>query len=171
MDNDLLEDIKIFKDAVESSSSHIIITNLDGIILYANKAAQIITGFKFSEMKGKTPRIWGTLMPREYYENMWNILKTQKIAFRGELDNRRKNGEVYNALIVISPILNNHGSIIGFIGTEEDITQLKSNANELKSQNDQLKQMNNLMIDRELKMIELKEMLNEAKLKLNKNNH
>ena len=40
----LAEDLKKFKLAVETASDQIIITNPDGVILYANKAVEDITG-------------------------------------------------------------------------------------------------------------------------------
>jgi PAS domain S-box-containing protein len=167
MKHSLLADIKIFKDAVESASNHIVITDLDGTILYANKAAEAITGYSIKEMLGKTPRIWGTQMPSEFYTNMWETIKVQKTAFRGEVRNRRKSAELYDALIVISPIIESNGELIGFIGTEEDISQIKKVEKELLQQNDELKRLTKMMVDRELRMIELKKMLNDTKKTLN----
>jgi signal transduction histidine kinase len=56
---------------------------------------------------------------------MWHTIKVLKRPFSGEVRNRRKNGAIYIANAVISPILDSRKKLIGFIGTEEDITQIK----------------------------------------------
>ena len=121
----LLQDPTIFKMAADSSSNHIIITDTEGIILYANQAAADITGYKISEMLGKTPRLWGGLMSKSFYKQMWKIVKIEKKSFIGEIRNKRKNGERYFAKIKISPILDYRKHLCGFVANEEDITREK----------------------------------------------
>jgi PAS domain S-box-containing protein len=111
-----------FKLATESSSNHIIITDQNGFIVYANTSAQKTTGFNFHEMKGSTPRLWGGLMDRDFYKKLWHTIKIDRKPFVGELQNIRKNGVVYTAFARISPILV-EGQLLGFIGTEEDISE------------------------------------------------
>jgi len=120
-------ELEKFKLAVENTSDHIIITDADGIILYANKVAEKITGYSLKEMVGKkSGKLWGGLMPKEYYVKMWDIIKNKKQDFFGEITNRRKNGEKYEASIDIAPILNRRGEVIFFVGLERDITKEKS---------------------------------------------
>ncbi|KKS17318.1 MAG: PAS domain S-box, partial [Candidatus Uhrbacteria bacterium GW2011_GWB1_41_7] len=63
-------DLQKFKLAVENASEHIIITDPNGKILYANAAAQKVTGFSLPELLGNTPRLWGGLMDPKYYQQM-----------------------------------------------------------------------------------------------------
>lgn len=49
----------------------------------------------------------------------------RKKTFTGEIQNRRKNGEMYTAVISVSPILKQNGEIIYFVGIERDITKEK----------------------------------------------
>ncbi len=44
---------------VNSSDTHTVVTDIHGKILFANQAAQNITGYSLSEMIGNTPRLWG----------------------------------------------------------------------------------------------------------------
>lgn len=118
---DISNDINIFKLAVENSSNHIVLTDVNGYIIYANHAAESITGYSFAEMKGQTPRLWGGLMSADFYKEMWDTIKNNQKPFYGEITNRRKNGELYTALTRISPILQNT-ELKGFLGTEEDIS-------------------------------------------------
>lgn len=115
----------IFSLALQNTSNHIIITDIDGKIVFANKAAEALTGYSFEEMRGQTSRLWGGLMNKIFYDSLWQTIKVKQEPFSAKVYNRRKDGFVYTALIRISPILENDGKLIGFMGTEEDITELE----------------------------------------------
>jgi len=122
----LAKDLQKFKLAVDEASDHIVITDPEGIILYGNRAVEKITGYKVKDVLGKKAGVaWHTPMPTEFYEKMWKTIKEDKRVFTGELQNRRKGGEVYEAQISISPVLNRHGDISFFVGIERDITREK----------------------------------------------
>ena len=95
----LATDLEKFKLAVENVSDHIVITDPDGIIIYANKAVEKITGFRRDEIIGQkvgTQDNWGGKMDYEFYEKMWKTIKEEKKTFSGELTNKKKNGEEYS---------------------------------------------------------------------------
>lgn len=114
----------ILAHAIQDSTNHMIITDKNAVILFANKAAQKMTGFSFEEMQNNTPRLWGGLMDSSFYRNLWLNLKSGT-PHRGEIINQRKNGEIYYTKATISPIFNNDHQVIGYIGTEDDITENK----------------------------------------------
>ncbi len=117
-------ELKKFQQAADVSFDHIIITDEEGVILYANRAVEEITGYTREEVIGKNPgKLWGGQMPKDVYEKMWNTIKIEKVAYAGELTNKRKNGEKYLATNRISPILDNKGEIKFYVGVERDITQ------------------------------------------------
>lgn len=118
-------DLEKFKLAVQGASDHIIITDTDGTIVYANKAAEETTGYSKEEMLGNRPSLWGKQMPQEFYRRMWRTIKEDKQSFHGEITNRRKNGRLYIAESHISPIFNEQGDLYGFVGVERDITRQK----------------------------------------------
>lgn len=119
-------DLEKFKMAVENASDHIVITDPEGIVLYANKAAERITGYKISEVLGKKAAVlWKLPMPKIYYEKMWDTIKNKKQIFVGEINNVRKNKEEYIAGISIAPVLDKQKNIIFFVDIERDITREK----------------------------------------------
>ncbi len=121
-------ELRKYKLALDSVSDHVVITDPDGIILYANPIVENITGFLHKDIVGKKAgdaSLWGGLMPKEFYKNLWDTLKVDKKTFSGEIKNRRKNGEIYHAYVKISPILNKHGELVYFVGIERDITDEK----------------------------------------------
>ncbi|MBN1779147.1 MAG: PAS domain S-box protein [Candidatus Buchananbacteria bacterium] len=124
----LAKDLEKFKLAVDNASDHIVITDQDGTILYANKGMEKITGFKIKEVLGKkvgSKATWGGLMDSDFYKKMWNTISVKKQVFIGELKNHRKNGVQYETSASISPILNQNGKVVFFVGIERDITKEK----------------------------------------------
>jgi PAS domain S-box-containing protein len=124
----LAHDLKKFQLAVANSSEHIVITDSEGIILYANQAVQTITGFSPQEIIGNkvgTKENWGGLMDKATYQNLWQTVKTSKKPFTGEINNKKKTGEKYIAQANIVPILNNQQQVAFFVGIERDITKAK----------------------------------------------
>lgn len=121
-------ELKKFQLAVEKASDHIVITDIEGVVLYANEAVEKITGFTKEEIIGKkagTKDLWGGLMGLDFYKNFWQTVKAEKKVFSGELNNKRKNGQAYVAQAHISPILDKEGEVIFFVGIERDITREK----------------------------------------------
>ena len=95
-------------------------------MIYVNKAVEKTTGYKPKEVIGKkSGTLWKTPMPLAYYQKLWDIIKKQKKVFNGEVQNKRKNGEVYTAIISISPVFNEKGEIEFFVSVERDITKEK----------------------------------------------
>ncbi|MBU2229611.1 PAS domain S-box protein [Patescibacteria group bacterium] len=121
-------DLKKFQLAVEGASDHIIITDPDGKILFANKAVEKITGFsrkKIIGQKAGSKLNWGGTMENAFYDRMWKTMKTKKVPFEAEIRNRKKNGEEYDAVASISPVLNKKDEVLFFVGMERDITKEK----------------------------------------------
>lgn len=130
----LAADLEKFKLAVENVYDLIVITDSDANIIFANKAMERITGFKVNEVIGKNPgKLWGGNMSKDYFREMWRVIKTDKKIFLGELSNKRKNGELYDAELHISPILDEKGKVVFFVGVERDITKAKE-ADRMKSE-------------------------------------
>lgn len=121
----IVRNIGIYLSAIESASNHIIITDINGAIIYANKGAQNMTGYTLEEMIGNTPRLWGALMPASHYRNLWQTIKYDQQVFFAEVKNRRKNQDEYYVIMHISPIFDEDNALSGFIATEEDITKSK----------------------------------------------
>ena len=55
---------------------------------------------------------------------MWETISSGK-EWRGELCNKKKNGELYWEYASISPIRNTEGEITYFVAVKEDITDRK----------------------------------------------
>ncbi len=141
-----LKENNIFAEAIQNSTNHTVITDANGVVLFANKATENITGYSHQEILGNTPRLWGGMMNQNFYVNFWKQ-KLSGEAFQGEIINRRKNGEIYYAIAHIAPILDKEKNIRGYIGTEEDISNLKIIEKEIMEKSAELDAFFNTAID------------------------
>lgn len=127
-EENIAQDLQKFKLAVENVSDHIVITDAEGIVLYANKTVESITGFSPKEIIGKkagSKKMWGGIMKNDFYKKLWKTIKCDKQNFSGEIKNKTKDGREYIAKVAISPIINNKGKVEFFVGIERDITREK----------------------------------------------
>ena len=120
------------KLAIEQSPSTVVITNLDGKIEYANPSFSRITGYTLEEVVGKNPRIMKSgIHETEFYEHLWKTISSGNI-WRGEICNRKKNGELYWELASFSPVKNLVGEITHYVAVKEDISARKQKEAELR---------------------------------------
>ncbi len=111
--------------AVEHSASPIIITDLEGNIEFVNPAFTRVTGYTAQEVLGQNPRLLKSgKHPLEFYQELWGTI-TQGGVWRGELINRKKNGELYWEAATISPVWDEDGKIAHYVAVKEDITARK----------------------------------------------
>ncbi|MBU0976025.1 MAG: PAS domain S-box protein [Patescibacteria group bacterium] len=121
-------DLDKFKLAVENASDFIVITDANGIIVYVNRAVKKITGFNRKEVIGQkagSKQSWGGFMRKEVYEGMWKTIKIKKKVFEGEVQNMRKGGGKHTVFASISPVLDDSGQVVFFVGIERDVTKAK----------------------------------------------
>ena len=118
--------IKKLSTIVEQSPAIVLITDRQGQIDYVNPAFTQITGYTFDEVKGKNPRfLQSGHTPKALYEQLWQTILSGNI-WRGEFQNRKKNGDLYWERAVISGVLK-EGVITNFVAVKDDITELKKN--------------------------------------------
>jgi len=139
------EEIRKLSRSVEQTPNVIVITSLNGSIEYVNPRFTEITGYTFSEVLGKNPRVLRSgLTPKEVYEDLWGSITNGK-EWHGEWQNRKKNGDLYWESANIFPLKDEAGNITHFIGMKEDITNRKKmeqeliNAKEKAEESDKLK--------------------------------
>ncbi|HEY5763051.1 MAG TPA: PAS domain S-box protein, partial [Rhodocyclaceae bacterium] len=118
-------DMNRLSQAVEQSPVSVVITNLEGVIEYANPRFCESTGYTRDELIGETPaRIKSGLTPSQTYNEMWETIRAGK-RWQGELHNRNKAGDLYWENVTISPIFDEGGRIIQYLGIKEDISVRK----------------------------------------------
>ncbi len=128
-------DLRKLSTALEHAADNIIITDVNGIIEYVNRAFETYTGYTREEALGKRPNIIKSdRMPISYYEELWQTITAGR-SFNGTVINRRKNGELYYEEKSITPLINANGVITHFVSTGKNVTKQKELENELLSLN------------------------------------
>jgi len=112
--------------AIEQSPISVVITDIHGNIEYVNPKFVEVTGYAPEEVLGKNPRVLKSgRLSAEMYKDMWRtILSGQE--WRGEFQNKKKNGEIFWEQATISPIKDVKGQLTHFIAAKEDITERKA---------------------------------------------
>jgi PAS domain S-box-containing protein len=119
------EELKKLSQAVEQSPASVVITDLRGTIEYVNRKFCEVTGYTVEEAIGQNPRILKSgHTPPEVYRELWKTIKTGS-EWRGEFQNKKKNGELYWESATISPLKAGDGSIAHYLAVKEDITDRK----------------------------------------------
>ncbi len=131
-------EIQKFKLGIDRSDNAVFITDLEGVIQYANPAFEKVYGFSPEEAIGKTPRIFKSgLIPDEQYKHFWETLLSGGTV-SGEITNKTKDGTLIPIEGTNSPILDESGKTIGFLAVHQDITERKLSEEILKRRNDYL---------------------------------
>ncbi|MBW7884217.1 MAG: PAS domain S-box protein [Caldilineaceae bacterium] len=130
--------IHLLSYAVEQSPASVIITDPTGAIQYVNSKFEQVSGYTAAEVIGKNPRILKSgEVPDEVYAELWKTIATGG-EWRGQLHNRKKNGELFWESVLISPIRDSTGAIVNFLSINEDITAQKEAEESLRRMNEEL---------------------------------
>ena len=109
--------------AVEQSPVSVLITNPEGCIEYVNTTTCRQTGFDREELLGQNPRaLKSGCQPDSLYEGLWAAIIAGN-EWRGEFQNKRKDGEFYWVESVISPLRDETGAITHFVAVQEDVSE------------------------------------------------
>lgn len=128
---DLFNESKIrekkIQDYVDLIDKNIITstTDLHGDIVYVSDAFCKISGYSKEELIGQNHRIVKHEdVKKQTYKDLWDTLTLNK-TWKGELKNKKKNGQFYWVKASISPIFDEFNNKIGYTAIRQDITDKK----------------------------------------------
>lgn len=124
IENFYVEKLKL-ATAVDQSPASILITDTNGNIEYVNNYFTEITGYSSDEVVGLKPSILKSgFQDANYYKDLWETISSGKV-WRGDLQNRAKDGTIFWELASISPITDAQGNVINYVAVKENITEKK----------------------------------------------
>jgi PAS domain S-box-containing protein len=119
------EQINLLSQAVEQSPSSIMITDTAGNIEYVNRRFTQVTGYTKEELIGQNPRILRSdATPPEVHHGLWEAISTGQ-EWSGQLQNRKKNGELFYELEHIIPIRDTAGRVTNYLAVKEEVSEGK----------------------------------------------
>ncbi len=137
------EKIKFLAQALESVNECVTITDLNHNLTYINDAFCKVYGYSKQELIGEP--ISKVLVDADINETEKEILNhTIKGGWRGELINRKKNGEEFPIYLSTSNVLDEKGNVIALLGVTSDITEQKRVEESLTLAKEKAEEMNRL---------------------------
>ena len=128
IDAQLRQSSTVFEHAAEA----IMVTDDQGVITAVNQAFEQITGYSKGEALGQTPSLLRSgRHDASFFQHMWQEIRDKR-SWRGEIWNRRKNGEVYPQWGSIAAVLDSQGQIRNYVTVFSDISETKKNEAKLK---------------------------------------
>jgi PAS domain S-box-containing protein len=115
----------------ENTAEGIMLTDADNRIVAVNPAFTAITGYRAEEVLGRSPSLLRSgRQNKDFYRAMWRELEAGG-RWKGELWNRRKDGEIYAEWLSISEIRDADGTLRHRVGVFSDITPMRRSEEEI----------------------------------------
>jgi diguanylate cyclase (GGDEF)-like protein/PAS domain S-box-containing protein len=116
--------LELAASVFENTAEGIAVTDAHGVILSVNPAFTEITGYAAEEAIGQNPRILkSNRHDQAFYLAIWQDIAANG-RWKGDIWNRRKDGEVYLERITITMICDSAGKPIRYVSVFNDIMDL-----------------------------------------------
>lgn len=108
---------------VDNMSDGIVVTDLNGQIIYVNKSTERNTGYSSHELIGRSPDIFNGEKDAETIQKEITVTMQRSEKWCGEILQKRKDGSTYLAEFDIFPVLDNEGTPLAWSSIQRDITK------------------------------------------------
>jgi len=120
-----IEELKLSESVFNESLEAIIICDLDTNIIRVNPEFSEITGYSSTEAIGINIKLIKSGHHSKYfYTRLWTCIK-DKGFWKGEMTNKRKNGEIFICWQIIKAIKDDAGNVHQYMSIFSDITEKK----------------------------------------------
>ncbi|MCK9328534.1 MAG: PAS domain S-box protein [Candidatus Cloacimonetes bacterium] len=117
------ERLELLGNAIEEIKEGIVITDSNAKIIYVNKGYTSICGYTKEELLGRNPSILkSNKMSSEFYNLMWSNIK-QGLVWHNVFINKKKNGDIYEEDVIITPLKDSFNNITHYIAIKKDVTE------------------------------------------------
>jgi two-component system sensor histidine kinase/response regulator len=131
--------------AIEQVGEAVIITDLSATMQYVNPAFTRITGYSALEAIGQNVRLLkSSAHGPAFYQKLWKTILSGEV-WRGELINRRKNGDLYNEEMSITPVRDIGSAITNFIAIKQDVTERRATEGALRDSQKNLEEVRKIV--------------------------
>ena len=119
------EQIRFQRRLLDAVGQAIIATDLQGRIIYWNRAAEELYGWSTEEVMGRP--IVEVTPSEELLERAEEIMSELRAgrSWSGKFVVQRKGGSTFPAMVTDSPVYDEQGTLVGIIGVSTDLTELK----------------------------------------------
>jgi len=112
--------------ALDAAANAIVITDREGVLLWANPAFAALTGYSVAEALGRRPQdlVRSGRHDAAFYRRLWETILAGQV-WHDEIVNRRKDGSFYEEEMTITPVRDDRGEITHFVAIKQDVTARK----------------------------------------------
>ena len=137
------DEIKKLSLIASKTDNFVVLTDQDDIVEWVNEGFTRLLGYSKTNIKGKKLEevLTGKKTDKETLIRI-KVQKQNKVSFREELVNYKKDGTELWLSYNITPILNDYGEIDKFINIGSDVTEDKKSESQLKAVASKLKLIN-----------------------------
>lgn len=123
---------QLLSQALDVAQDAIFITDVDGVIEFANQGFEVMTGYGASEVLGSRPGFLKSGEQTEaFYRELWRTLKAGE-TFNATVVNRHKKGHLIHCEESITSIRNGTGEVTHFVSIIKDLTSRVMQERELR---------------------------------------
>ena len=138
------ETIRLHASFVDALGEAVVATDLNGIIMFWNAAAEKMFGWVKDESLGIPIHLRTPSDQLDEYGQIARKKLEKGENWRAEMVLQRRDGTSFPALVTNSPIMNDDGVLIGIIGIALDISEIKAQQESLKISQTSLQKINTL---------------------------
>ena len=120
------QQLALLASALEAAADAIVVTDTHGVIEWANPSFTAMTGYALDEVRGQSTKVLksGTHQP-DFYQAMWRTITAGRV-WRGEIENRRRDGRVYAEQMSITPVRGQDGAVAHFVAVKRDVSEQRT---------------------------------------------
>lgn len=118
--------LNLLEAALAGVGNAVFIADANARILWANPAAERLSGYAAGDMIGKTPRLFssGRHSP-DFFRRFWETLAAGD-TWHGDMINAKPGGELYSVSQTVTPLHGSDGAVSHYVAVLEDITERKA---------------------------------------------
>ncbi len=124
--------MRLARKVLDDTSEGILVTDRDTCIVDMNAAFCQLMGYERDELLGQRPSMLSSgRHDQAFYQQMWQQLDKHG-NWKGEVWDRRKDGELIPSLVSISAVADEAGLVSNYVAVFSDMTQIKEKEQHLE---------------------------------------
>ncbi|MBU1365850.1 MAG: cache domain-containing protein [Gammaproteobacteria bacterium] len=158
------ERLALFDLALAEVGNAVMITDAESKIIWVNHSFSQLSGYTNEELHGQPPRIFNSgTQDAVFFRHFWESISGGN-TWRGDIVNRRKDGSLYTASQMVTPLFNAEGKISHYIAVLEDISERKRQELELKKNYEHLRVLNEQLENAQNQLLQSEKMASIGQL-------
>ena len=118
--------LTLLDSALDSVGNAVFITDPQARILWANRSAAKLTGYRPEEMIGQTPKLFRSgKQDADFYQRFWETISRGE-TWHGDIVNATPHGWHYTASQTVTPLKNLNGGLTHYVAILDDVTERKA---------------------------------------------